>query len=199
MFERSRVDTSHQETTISVELVLQDETLITGRLVVPMSRHPLDTLNSPAPFIDVIPYEGDRILLAKSTLKSLRFLNPPRSASLDDRLRQREGFDPHQVLGVSASTPWSEIKAAFHALSLTYHPDRYANADLPREVTDYLAAMVRRINTAFQALERSRTGAARGRPRKAEPIYESGRPAARSSPAAAATPGAARDASSVRS
>ena len=35
----------------------------------------------------------------------------------------------------------------------SYHPDRYAQADLPNEVREYLAAMARKINAAFAALE----------------------------------------------
>ena len=38
-------------------------------------------------------------------------------------------------------------------LAKAYHPDRYATAELPAEVRDYLAAMARRINAAHAALE----------------------------------------------
>jgi hypothetical protein len=38
-------------------------------------------------------------------------------------------------------------------MAKAYHPDRYATAELPQEVSDYLAAMARRINAAHAALE----------------------------------------------
>jgi curved DNA-binding protein CbpA len=42
---------------------------------------------------------------------------------------------------------------AYFALAKAYHPDRYATAELPAEVRDYLAAMARRINAAHAALD----------------------------------------------
>ena len=42
---------------------------------------------------------------------------------------------------------------SYFALAKAYHPDRYATAELPEEVRDYLAAMARRINAAHAALE----------------------------------------------
>ena len=37
-----------------------------------------------------------------------------------------------------------------------YHPDRFASLDLPAEMQDYVAAMARRINMAYEALETAR-------------------------------------------
>ena len=48
--------------------------------------------------------------------------------------------------------PASEIREAYFALAKVYHPDRYATAELPTEVIEYLFAMARRINAAHAAL-----------------------------------------------
>ena len=46
-----------------------------------------------------------------------------------------------------------QAREAYLKLAKLYHPDRYAAADLPREVRDYLAVMVRRINAAHDAVQ----------------------------------------------
>ena len=38
-----------------------------------------------------------------------------------------------------------EIRQAYFAQAKVYHPDRYATAELPTEVIEYLFAMARRI------------------------------------------------------
>ena len=85
--------------------------------------------------------------------------------------RQRDSeFDPYLILQIRPGASWEQIKAAYHAQAKTYHPDRYANAELPTEVKEYLAVMARRINAAYAALEpvsSPRTAA------RAEPVYTS--------------------------
>ena len=62
------------------------------------------------------------------------------------------GFDPFAVLGVAPELARDDAREAYLRLAKTYHPDRYASADLPREVRDYLAVMVRRINAAHDTV-----------------------------------------------
>jgi hypothetical protein len=38
----------------------------------------------------------------------------------------------------------------------SYHPDRFAGVELPKEVSSYLESMARRINIAFSMLETGR-------------------------------------------
>jgi curved DNA-binding protein CbpA len=45
------------------------------------------------------------------------------------------------------------VREAYLKLAKLYHPDRYATADLPKEVRDYLAVMVRRINAAHDTVQ----------------------------------------------
>ena len=62
-----------------------------------------------------------------------------------------------------------EIRQAYFALAKSYHPDRYATAELPTEVIEYLFAMARRINAAHAALnvEQKKQAA------RAEPVFTS--------------------------
>jgi curved DNA-binding protein CbpA len=76
-------------------------------------------------------------------------------------------FDPHGVLGLKPGATHEEAREAYVRLAKTYHPDRYAAIELPREVRDYLAVMARRVNAAHQALE----AAQRRQFAKEEPLY----------------------------
>jgi DnaJ-class molecular chaperone len=55
--------------------------------------------------------------------------------------------------GLKAGATREEAREAYVRMAKIYHPDLYMAVELPREVRDYLAAMVRRINAAHQALE----------------------------------------------
>lgn len=83
---------------------------------------------------------------------SIRQLGVPRLPNLTARLRDLDGFDPFAVLGVAPGATREAIREAYIALAKSYHPDRYAAAELPTEVIEYLFAMARRINAAHAAL-----------------------------------------------
>ena len=51
--------------------------------------------------------------------------------------------EPHDVLGVSTSAPWPEVRAAFRTLARRYHPD--GTTPDPREMMA--------VNAAYEALE----------------------------------------------
>ena len=44
------------------------------------------------------------------------------------------------------------LDRAYFALQRRWHPDRFANLDLPHEMKDYAAAMLARINIAHDQL-----------------------------------------------
>lgn len=59
--------------------------------------------------------------------------------------------NPYEVLGVPPSATESEIRAAYRALSLRYHPDRLNSAPLPAR--DDAAHMMRALNAAYAVLK----------------------------------------------
>ena len=153
MFERNRVDNAPEVSAVPVEITGLDGTLIKGKLQVPVPKTVAEALNGAAAFIEFEPYGGEKRYLAKAQLAAVKPLGVPRLPSLQGRLRQSEDFDPHAVLGVPCGASREEIREAYVALAKAYHPDRYANVMLPPEVSEYLAAMARRINLAHAALE----------------------------------------------
>ena len=55
----------------------------------------------------------------------------------------------------------------------SYHPDRYANAELPEEVKRYLEDMARRVNAAFSALEEPHQQGRQNTVQRLAPVYSS--------------------------
>jgi DnaJ domain len=121
--------------------------------VVAAGRTLFEVLNGSNAFLEFEPFGGEKAYLAKSTLKSVKLISVPRAHNLSGKLREIDGFDPYGVLGVPTEAPWDQVRGAYLKLSKTYHPDRYATAELPDEVRDYLSNMARRVNAAYAALE----------------------------------------------
>jgi hypothetical protein len=151
MFERH----SFEPETVAVNVIIQtgDNTRMTGRILAPRTRGLAEVMNGPSLFVDFETTDGDRLLLAKSAIKSVRSLHATRPADLQERVKDAAGFDPRSILGVSPTASRAEVRQAYLTLAKTYHPDRYASTELPAEVRDYLSAMTRRINAAYAFLQ----------------------------------------------
>lgn len=173
MFERNKVDNSLQQSSVPVEITMEDGDLLKGRIVMAASRSIYDVLNGESKFIDFETYEGKRSLIAKARLKSLEIIQLASTGGLKSRLRDGEQFDPYGVLGVSMGAGLDDIRAAYHRLAKLYHPDKFTTVELPSEVREYLAAMSRRVNAAFMALEAPFQAQKRAEVVKAKPIFTS--------------------------
>lgn len=57
---------------------------------------------------------------------------------------------PRQILGVSISATWAEIKSAYRRLAMAYHPDRAATNGMSVEQA---TVAFQEINAAFEWLE----------------------------------------------
>lgn len=173
MFERNKVDNSLQQSTVPAEITLLSGEIIKGRFVINASRSIYDVLNGETQFLDFETYDGDRSLISKATLTAIKIVSMPASNGLKSRIRDADTFDPHAVLGVPASAPWDDVRHAYIKLSKVYHPDLFTGVTLPVEVRDYLAAMARRINAAYHALEVPQQAMKRAEVEKAKPIFTS--------------------------
>ncbi len=172
MFERTRIDGGAGETTSGVSIVLSmvDGTELKGRLAVAQGRSLGDVLNGPAPFVEFEEFDGPRQYLAKHAISGVRLINATRGPSLA-RMRDADGFDPHATLGLPLGASYQDVRAAYLSKAKAYHPDRYANAELPDEVRTYLEGMARRVNAAFAALEAPHQESRQRPVQRITPIY----------------------------
>jgi len=154
MFERNRIDRLHEaeRSTSTVEVTLDDGETVHGRVHFPPTRSLADELNNASGFVDFEVQEGDRFFLAKRMIHSVRPRTIPRTDQLSRAQLKSELFNPWTVLGIPENAGKDDIREAYHRLVKQYHPDRFANMELPREVKEYLNAMSRRINAAHSTL-----------------------------------------------
>jgi hypothetical protein len=118
-----------------------------------MSGKLADTLNNAEHFVDVIAGGGQQFFINKGNIERVEIGDPP-IAKLNQQRRAADKavFDPHAVLGVAGGVSKDELRAAWVQLVKSYHPDRFANLDVPQEMKDYAAAMQARINLAYEQL-----------------------------------------------
>ena len=153
MFERGK---DSRAGPVDVEIGLGDGRILSGKLIVPPGRTLPELLNGTATFVEFEPMDGGRTYLAKTALHSVTPCNMaaiPAAPDLWAGPTEGSGFDPYKVLGIDADATREHAREAYLRLAKSYHPDRYASADLPREVREYLSVMVRRINAAHDAVQ----------------------------------------------
>ena len=111
-----------------------------------------DALNNADQFLDVLNSEGKQSYLSKSSIARVELIEVPRAnqINLQRRAGDNAAFDPYAVLGVAKGSDAAAIRSAYHAMAKKYHPDRFLNIDLPKEMADYAAAMLVRINLAYE-------------------------------------------------
>ena len=165
MFERGKGDRA--EGPVAVEISLEDGQKLQGKLVVPPGRVLTELLNGSSAFVEFQPVDGERMFIAKTALQCVKPLNLQPVPNLKAGNGDAAGFDPSAVLGVAHGASREEVREAYLHLAKMYHPDRYAAAELPPEVREYLAAMARRVNAAYDALH----GTHQRRATTSEPIF----------------------------
>ena len=157
MFERLRTEIpTPTHTAYPVEIRFADGGQAKGRMLVPAGRSLADTLNSPGGFMEFEPYGGEPTFLPKARLAEVRPLGVPKGINLKARLSASEPLNPYAILGLQPGASYEQVRKAYFALVKAYHPDRYATAELPPEVLEYMLTMVRRINAAHAALDGAR-------------------------------------------
>jgi hypothetical protein len=113
-----------------------------------------DALNGGDAFLDVINAADRQYFVAKTSILRVELVDVPKTSQMNMQRRagDRDRFDPWEILGIAEGTPAEAIRSAYHAKIKAYHPDRLAGLDLPKEMKDYAAAMVVRINLAYEQI-----------------------------------------------
>jgi hypothetical protein len=155
MFDRGRSETTNGA--VLVALTRGDGREIKGRVRVPQGRSLVDMLNAAGGFIEFESLAGEGSLIAKGALRDVRPIDLPSAPRLS---AGSDVIDPFAILGVAVDASDDELRHTYVDLAKAYHPDRYETVDLPREVRDYLSAMARRINVAYEMATSARAARA---------------------------------------
>jgi DnaJ-domain-containing protein 1 len=153
MFDRG-LNSGHQQekSRIAAQLTLASGETLVAQIMGNTTGKLLDTLNRPEPFIEVEMTDGTSRVIARQTILGATAIAAPKADELQ-RAQRGWAFDPCAVLGVPANATAEEIRSAYMQRVKSYHPDRFVSLNLPKEVEDYAASMLQRINTAYQALQ----------------------------------------------
>lgn len=137
-----------------VSLTMADGTAQTVNMRLPLSGKLADALNNSDLFLDVLGNDGDQFFLAKADVRKVKLVDVPKANQLNMQRRNsdRSQFDPFQILKIEKGADGPSVKQAYHAMVRLYHPDRYANMELPEEMKSYAAAMLVRVNLAYEQL-----------------------------------------------
>lgn len=159
MFDRNRSPNSTEMTEEAVRLVLVDGSELAGTITLPASARLEAFINNADRFLAFTDHDGTMQFIAKARIAALRPVAAPRANQLSRRLTDASSFDPHGILGLEPGAGPQAIRQAWVMMARLYHPDRFAGADLPREVAAYLKAMQQRVNLAYEALTGNKAAA----------------------------------------
>jgi sRNA-binding regulator protein Hfq len=137
-----------------VAVTLKDGTTTTLSIRLPLTSKLSDALNNADAFLDVLEADGRQSFVAKHAIQRVELVDVPKvdQLSLQRRRSDNTMFDPFAVLGVHRGASQDEIKQAYYQMVRKYHPDRFATMDLPKEMIEYTAAMLVRINLANEQI-----------------------------------------------
>jgi DnaJ-domain-containing protein 1 len=149
------VQSSNQDSLVRISVRIElvdgaklDLSLISPRALLKMH----EVMNREDQFIDVESLSGERFVIAKTAIKMVKPRDIPQLKELGTRIEDKTGFDPYRVLGVKEGDPKEAVHLAYQAMIREYHPDRFAAVQLPKEVNEYVAAMARRVNAAYEMI-----------------------------------------------
>lgn len=130
-----------------------DGSVLKGTVLVQREQTIKDAFGGGEPFVDFECAVSGDIVLARSSVASVRSMKQAQPDHLERRLKMLEKSDACAVLKVAKPADRAKVREAHLALAHAYNPERQAAAGLPPEVVDYLRAMTRRIDSALAELE----------------------------------------------
>lgn len=145
---------------VNVEIVLVDGNRLKGVILLSRDKNMREFLNiGSEAFIDFDCHRDGPVIVAKTSIRQLRSesANKQQEQIKIDALAARQAeldkVDPYRLLGVAPGADHETMRKAYFAKARLYHPDRFADQELPQEISDYLNAMARRLNAAYDELD----------------------------------------------
>lgn len=137
---------------ITIEIKLVDGGVLRGTMLLQREKSLKDTFSSGDPFIEFDCIVNGEIVLAKTGIATIRQIKKGAVDGLERRMKALEKSDAFGILKIAQTTDREKIREAYLKQTRLYHPDRFAGAELPAEVGEYINAMSRRINNAYAEL-----------------------------------------------
>jgi hypothetical protein len=150
MFERG-LSNSGEKAKVATLLTLSNGEKVMAQIALTAGGRILDTLNRAEPFIEIDQTDGSSRIIAKQMIASVAMIQAPKADELN-KAQKSLSFDPITILGLQPGASREEVRSAYLRQVKAYHPDRFTGLGLPREIEDYAASMLQRINAAYQAL-----------------------------------------------
>ena len=145
--------------THSVELQLIDGSRLKGVLLISRDKTLREFFNTPSEqFVDFECQRDGMTVIAKASIRAIRPEDQQKKGdqakidALMARKAELERTDPYKILGVPASIDAETLHKAYIKQARAYHPDRFADMELPAEILDYVNAMCRRVNAAHDEI-----------------------------------------------
>lgn len=153
MFDRmASVNNESNRTRVAVKLTLDDGSLLNGEFVITGHSDLQSYLNGDRTFYLFASAQGGLCYVSKETIRRIDPVVVKATDQLDRAMVRAERLDPFQVLGIDRNADRETVRAAYHERVKAYHPDRISALSLPPEMVDYSAAMLSRINAAYEQL-----------------------------------------------
>lgn len=133
-----------QKSALTVEIALNDGSMIFGKVFVSAQARLVDALNDERDFLPIEASDGSFMALSKSAIRQVT-LPAEKPAAY-------KGADPHLILGVDQNVSQDELKKAYHQLVRANHPDRLKGFGLSQEYLELATQNMARINAAYAQL-----------------------------------------------
>jgi DnaJ-domain-containing protein 1 len=145
---------------VRVQLVLAGKAPVDGDLIILKDDTMIRALNGEEQFLIFETAGRERQYIAKSAIQSITEIevlstDETSARAGDGRLAERfASSDPHVLLGIPPDASHEVVREAYHLLARDFHSDRLASLGLHRELIAYADEVLKRINMAYNSLER---------------------------------------------
>jgi hypothetical protein len=149
---------SSEEQTLEIAARLVDGSVVRGFIVAGITGKLEQTLNKDIPFVEFIGHDGRRAFIAKSQFASVESVEPLKKPQIQPR--KASATTCFELLGLEEDCTFDDARDAYHRLVKMYHPDLYANSNLPPEVIRYATDMFAQISAAYTEIRQRFNAAA---------------------------------------
>ena len=164
MFNRSSDnDRNHDMTFLPVVLTLVSGERVKGAIAMRRNGRLGEVLNGPDQFLLFKTRNEEPVYLSRNSVAAVQSNQLPRSRQLHSALERLKNHDPYHILGVEHGVGREELRRVYHELVRKYHPDQFAETNLPDEVRSYLDTVILRLNGAYQQIMEDMAAAERAR------------------------------------